>query len=61
MKTYGGKNKIWHTNVDEPEEIELKPRVHYFRSSNIKSVANELEKNWVDNNICIPMHEKNYK
>ena len=47
-------------DVDDPEEIELKPRVHHFRSSNIKSVSNELEKNWssiVDNNICIPMHE----
>ena len=47
-------------DVDQPEEIELKPRVHHFRSSNIKSIADELEKNWlsiVNNNICIPTHE----
>ena len=47
-------------DVDEPETIDQKPRVHHFRSSTIKSVANELEKHWsdiVDNNICIPTHE----
>ena len=44
----------------EPEKIELKPRVHHFRSSNMKSVVNELEKHWlhiVDHNICIPSHQ----
>ena len=57
-KTESGKEFF---DVDsEPEKIELKPRVHHFRSSNMKSVANELEKHWlhiVDHNICNPIHQ----
>ena len=46
--------------INQPCEIEKNPTVHHFRSSNIKSVLNELEKHWLsilDNNICIPTHE----
>ena len=45
---------------NEPEKIELKPKIHHFRSSNINLVATELKKLWlpiVENNICIPTHE----
>ena len=45
---------------NEPEKIDLKPNVHHLRSSNIISVATELEKHWlsiVENNICFPTHE----
>ena len=47
-------------DLDEPETIDQKPRVHHFRSSTIKSISNELEKHWIsiiDKNICIPTHE----
>ena len=47
-------------DVNEPEKIELKPRVHHFRSSDIKLITKELQIHWssiVENNICIPIHQ----
>ena len=64
-----GKNIWWKMtefgieffDVDNaPKKIELKPKVHHFRSSNMKTAANELEKNRssiVDQNICILIHK----
>ena len=62
VKIYGRKrlNLAYFDVENEPEKIELKPKVHHFRSSNINLVATELEKHWisiVENNICIPTHE----
>ena len=65
--TYDYIQNIWwkkavleYFDVDEPGNIELKPRVRHFRSSNIKLITNELENHWssiVENNICMPIHQ----
>ena len=62
-KTYGGKKTVFGIEffyLDEPASIELKPRIHHFRSPNIKLITDELENHWssiVENNICIPIHQ----
>ena len=43
----------------DPQEDHLKPKLHHFRSSNVKSVAKELKGHWdeiLTSNIQIPSH-----
>ena len=46
--------------TNEPENRELYPNLHHFRSSNISAITSQLEKQWkfiIENNIGIPTHE----
>ena len=43
-----------------PQNSDLHPKVHHFRSSSIPSIINELEEHWnyvLKHKICIPAHE----
>ena len=62
LKTNGGKNRIFEffDFTNEPENRELHPKLHHFRSSNISAITSQLEKQWkfiIENNIGIPTHE----
>ena len=44
----------------EPEDKNLHPKIHHFRSSNISSICDELKQHWdyiLKQSICIPTHE----
>ena len=44
---------------NEPNHVDMVPKMHHFRSSNVKSIAKELEEKWkfiVNNQIHIPLH-----
>ena len=43
-----------------PANLDLNPKVHHFRSANIRTVTKDLEEHWtsiVENKLCIPTHE----